>query len=822
MLEDYAIVFGIGRYPTLGQGATPADLESAVPDAKSVEDWLRNKAGVNHIVSVLSPDPQNGGNLSPREPDLRAPFVRLIQHAQQKPGFLLGRRLYVYVSGHGFSPGRQRGGSVLAADASSVDMTNLYISGWLNELQEGGYFHETVLWFDCCMDRFSAVPPSYPSIQPTGGVSAPGAAFAAFAAPRPLKTAEVSRPDRPKPCGVFTWALLDGLNGAAIDRYGRVTGESLEAWLRQAVYRRLPPSAIADVRIAKEPDCPTADQRIIFARGLPPKLFDVKFQCPAVAAGTEITLWGGVPLRPITVTQSTVPENGIVATSLAAGLYHVDVQGAGKSFEVVRDTEVVLDPAVAKLQPASGDTLFKLGKTSQSPMMRVTIFAANFELVDHVTGDLSIELPFGVYKIRSQLPRALSDDILLLDREIAKPGPLLEIASVVPVMGTLASHEYQANARLDQVASADPNSDETGNAQVSLMTRIFQAAWSSESGGQPMSQTWDKVAIVNSRGKEVLAPKFEDRVSNGNDPYSLATAELRAGDYYVRLELSDGNSVEIALPIYPEWCYEVHILRLVNGDGTLDPRPRLSVLMRRQGAAQFSDETTKTFELARFALADERGVMSDELEGILWGKYENPIAGIIGGHLLILAFDEGKLPSLEALDDVVTNLRALLGNDHPDVEALSLRCPNVALRRQTPIRSAPTFKRSWDLIVDASLAMPKLVPQKLARRTIANLELPPFFAVCPDQGVQAKVIGKLAQSLTLESTAETGDISLMSASSPKVIPESGNVLQDAFAEARAIASDPSRPALRSSMAVIGASMGVAASLTNMFKSKLRR
>jgi hypothetical protein len=71
-------------------------------------------------------------------------------------------------------------------------------------------------------------------------------------------------------------------------------------------------------------------------------------------------------------------------------------------------------------------------------------------------------------------------------------------------------------------------------------------------------------------------------------------------------------------------------------------------------------------EAARWSLREGRPGMSPELlRLLLQTKFRNPMLGIIGAHVLLIA----PRPNLRQLDTVVGNLANLVG-DHPDVRAL--------------------------------------------------------------------------------------------------------------------------------------------------------
>jgi len=156
-------------------------------------------------------------------------------------------------------------------------------------------------------------------------------------------------------------------------------------------------------------------------------------------------------------------------------------------------------------------------------------------------------------------------------------------------------------------------------------------------------------------------------------------------------------------------------------------------------------------EGARLALTQGRNLFGEghgaQLTDLLLGKFTDPIAGIIGGHLLLQAMDTSQPDPGRAkqLDLVVSNLRSLLGPDHPDVEALSLRCTGEALRATRPFTAPPMFRHSWQLITAASYERPELVPTELWQRVHASAALGAFFVWAADERTRAAHAAQLSR-----------------------------------------------------------------------------
>jgi hypothetical protein len=159
------------------------------------------------------------------------------------------------------------------------------------------------------------------------------------------------------------------------------------------------------------------------------------------------------------------------------------------------------------------------------------------------------------------------------------------------------------------------------------------------------------------------------------------------------------------------------------------------------------DPARKNMEVARVALADERAILNDEIEQLLLLKFDDPLAGIIGGHLLLIEKERDPKRDISLLDVVVKNLRALLGSEHPDVECLSLCCPDPALRRTTALVTPPVYQHSWKLLIDASRQNQALLPKELWERVQAYSALPPYLIWASDTDSKAAARQAIVEAL---------------------------------------------------------------------------
>ena len=753
--NDHAILIGINHYPEFGEGGGNADLRGPANDVDSVKEWLLDPRGgalasEQYIHVIKSPGgAQTAAAAHPTADELERAFLALHAIANKNMaagrGSRVGERLYLFMSGHGFSPGRQRG-CLYTANAQDQIFPNIHATGWLNWLQDAAYFREFVLWMDCCMNRMSFVPPHDPPWQMIAAREPPRANFVAFAAQRPLKAVEVEiAEDEGKTHGAFTWVLLEGLRGAAADEHGRVTGRSLADWIRNAQAARMAQGDRDDGDVAKEPEVIQEDAGLIFVRGVAKPKYRVSLSFPAGASPGPARIWSGMPPR---IVEQFLLDGAVQVRSLQPGLYLVEVPTAGlrQGFEVLTPGEIVVDeqgPAVLEGTPAS---VFELTVRPGDPAAEIFVIDSRFSLVEANPAVLSTPLLFGLYKIKTRIGRSTHQHVILLDRDGPAIGAQVtaQPATVVPIKGTAASHEYHRATREAAVNAARALGVASGGAAILLMARAFSGPDAPVGGTQP----WKGISVVDAGGAVVLDLQRDGKLCDQGDPCAYGVKALAPGCYFLRQRLDDGAVIEQSLIVCKSWRLEVYVLRRVGpGKTVLDVRPRVSVMMRRLDDGPGLDDEDRLVETARVALADERHVLNAELKELLLANTGNPIAGIIGGQLLLVERDRDPGHDISQLDVLVRGLRSMLGAAHPDVAALALQCSDSRLRRSGKLMGPPMFQRSWSLLVRASQKRRSLVPVSIWNRVQAQGALPPFLMWCTSETVKSAVRTQLVRAI---------------------------------------------------------------------------
>lgn len=368
--NDHAIVVGIDRYPMFGETINqPNDLRGPVNDAIDVAKWLQASADVSRIrlitsrghklltsqnMNLITPEdgnwlawPAGDGNIHPLKDKITQAFDEIIDEGEIRATNFqprrIGRRLYVYMAGHGFAPSARDIALIMASARQRIQVHNLLATRWIDWFCTQAYFDEFVLWMDCCSTaRVTLIPDTvpYPISAPRPGgrgrvVIASAAKFGQTAHELPLGAGGEYR-------GCFTFSLMRGLKGAAADQTGKITTAGLEAYLSNAFQNDLNNQPLWPKKADQEPEFLLKDQ-IEFAdvgNSLP------RYQLSlAIPDGVQVTVVTGAMQNGSYQTIATaVVAGGIITVPLAAGIYKLSAPGhSDKLFEVAAGTNSHVD-----------------------------------------------------------------------------------------------------------------------------------------------------------------------------------------------------------------------------------------------------------------------------------------------------------------------------------------------------------------------------------------------------------------------------------------------------------------------------------------------
>lgn len=254
---DYAVVLGIDIYAHL------ENLQGAREDAAKFRRWLI-RCGVPE--QNIYPQELENDESRPKIGDLTEPFEELCRRSTffTNPNF--GRRLYVFVSGHGAMK-ELYDAHLLAA--------NFQASGWRSYLAARQFvdriamkpcFEEVVIFSDCCRTKMNLSDPFIPISNDADADCEDVAVCYAYATGPARKARERYFDDESKHTGLFTRALLEALEGGAATTKGLITPESVKKYLEWRM---------EELNASQKPRLYPPLREIVFGKDYPPLMADV-------------------------------------------------------------------------------------------------------------------------------------------------------------------------------------------------------------------------------------------------------------------------------------------------------------------------------------------------------------------------------------------------------------------------------------------------------------------------------------------------------------------------------------------------------------------
>lgn len=366
----------------------------------------------------------------------------------------------------------------------------------------------------------------------------------------------------------------------------------------------------------------------------------------------------------------------------------------------------------------------------------IFVIDSQFRRVASGVGRLETPLPPGIYKVKVRTGRNSQEKYLEV-LEGKPPDPMVfepaSFASPAPLNQTAKTHEYHVAAR---GPSRNPPRDIGKGTGGSLF--ILARDWSGKDDirlrNPSLAHPAHGLKVRNADGSLLadLQSLSQDNLKEARrdarkpkadrekiDPWAACHVALEPKPYLLSLETPSGH-LEQTVVVSSGWQTQVYLTQsayIPGHDDLLPDLPRASIQMTRPGAAPPDDDSQKRLvELARLGLTDRRDVVSDALlNEILFGKFENPMLGILGAHILL----RRKKPDLKSLRTIVKNLRNLLGKGtHPDVEALALRLDG---RSAYEFSVPPMLRRSWKILIPRTVSRPELIPSESLAARVAHL-----------------------------------------------------------------------------------------------------
>lgn len=238
-MTDHAVVVGINNYPAFDP------LEGPVKDAKAFRNWLveHGKVPPENIREVYSTDfaarnveGQATALTQPAFDAVNVKFTELVNLATKNFQRLprIGRRLYIYLAGHGITPrvsnNKLDSAALLMANAEPTTV-GLHLPGpaYAEWFRLSHAFEEIILFMDCCRNAFEDIEESRVPFTPLkGGDPTKVKTLNVLATQWDAPSFEQPLGSPPELRGVFTWALLEVLRTGAGSTNGKLTAMGLK------------------------------------------------------------------------------------------------------------------------------------------------------------------------------------------------------------------------------------------------------------------------------------------------------------------------------------------------------------------------------------------------------------------------------------------------------------------------------------------------------------------------------------------------------------------------------------------------------------------
>ena len=406
-----------------------------------------------------------------------------------------------------------------------------------------------------------------------------------------------------------------------------------------------------------------------------------------------------------------------------------------------------------------------------SPLAEVFLIDHDFSLVERSVGDLDVKVKPGVYKVKARLGDKTTEQLVVLDKDKdVDVSAQLEIAAPAPLAGTSRTHDYHMGLAQDESETVAERAGK--GATIFLLTRRHGTK------STRRRPRLSELTLHAPDGTEIVDVLRAGKRTGGNeDAVAGATIEVDPGAYFLRWCGTTGVAAEQAIVAVAGWQTQVFLLQTVEAKGGREWHD-LSVQMSR-GHFDPGAKQSKRVEELREALANERKVASLTINKSLLSKFQDPMLGLLGAHLMLIAQEaveagaeqdkpaaRGKRDAANAeppeapvafnqalFDRVVKNLMRLLGAGHPDVVALATKMKRASPAKLPPVTSPPLLWRSWLLLLDASAEAPALIPTEVWQRTINVLPTRPFLAWSPPEEGEEAMSEEAKRGLTRQRLA---------------------------------------------------------------------
>jgi hypothetical protein len=416
-------------------------------------------------------------------------------------------------------------------------------------------------------------------------------------------------------------------------------------------------------------------------------------------------------------------------------------------------------------------------------LSEIFVIDGRLNLIDRGVGTLNRRLPAGLYTVKVRAGNTAKEKMVVLDQDQTirlAPAPP---TSAAPPVETALTHEYHVTEAIRMSSQVDL--DFGRGAAIFVFVRCWTSPSIYRDIGLSDFNPAKGISVLTLDGKLIAQVENQVSLKSSKDPYAGLTMSVDPGPYLLRQSIDGGRSLDQMIYASAGWQTQVFLVRAnphedssETSETSLPNSNRitsLSVLMGRSNFHADRDDL-RLAEVARATLARERPIQLDPqiIRDALDQKFQNPVLGLFAAHFMLLAKDctekvQRTTPSsrlrkrckrpIEDFDQnlfdlVVQNLTKLLGADHPDVQALSLKCSQQGPGYVGTFSVPPMLRRSWSLIVDANDDISSLLSLDLWKTVAQMTPFRPFLTWVTFQGNDQELRQKLVDAVNQPSFEE--------------------------------------------------------------------
>ncbi|MBK1649834.1 hypothetical protein [Rhabdochromatium marinum] len=321
-------------------------------------------------------------------------------------------------------------------------------------------------------------------------------------------------------------------------------------------------------------------------------------------------------------------------------------------------------------------------------------------------GELQCDLPPGLYPVRVRRGELIADVVLRhgpeapVDRVIAAP----QRRSALPTSdSSTAAHYYREPAQTWSAA-------DTGSGPLSITgagddPRLFIFVRASSREAAAGVWVGNGLELCDRDGAILSLFGEEHTQADAADGWLAFSRRLPPGFYRLRW-MDPSGSRAIALTLFDDWDTQVYV--------PFDGHPqveRASILLLNCGVP-FDPNSgyAQSTDMGLLGLRQGRDLLPGAMRRELFnGNFRDPMLGLIGAHLLLMAPES----SPDNLHIVLDNLRYNLLGDVPDVRALQWRAwQRLGGNRppQEPFVEPPMLRAGLRAVIDADADLGGLIP----------------------------------------------------------------------------------------------------------------